>query len=315
MIRNHTLQVRETDTGARLDAFVTRAVPSAVRSRVVEAIRAGKILVNAKTAKKGHMLAAGDEVAVLELLERADWKAAPNPATRIPVLHEDAAFLVIDKPAGMPVHPLHPGETDTVVNGLLAAYPELAGVGPDPLFPAVVHRLDAETSGVMLVARNVQSYDGFRAQFRDRHVHKKYVALVCGEVREPGKLEQYLVHTFNGPHRMRVVEDRERTLGRKTMLAITEYGVCERLPRHTLLEVVIRTGVTHQVRCQLAWGGHPIAGDGLYGSREADAGYSGRLFLHASEISFSHPHSGAACAFVSPLPPDLDQALNGLREG
>ena len=309
MISNRTLRAEAVHAGTRLDAFVLDRIPTSSRSLVLQAIEERCLTVNGRWEKKGYKLNAGDMVLIDQLLESSDWKAVPNPDVRIPVIHEEAAFLVIDKPAGMPVHPLDPSETNTVINGLLAAYPELTGVGPDPLFPSIVHRLDAETSGVMLAARDKKTYDAFRRQFRDKRMNKKYVALACGNLSDGASLENWLAHSSSGPHRMLVVEESAQ----KAMIAITEYTVREILPFHTLLDVIIKTGVTHQIRCQLAHIGHALAGDSLYGSKEADAGYDGRLFLHAAEITFPDPASGADWTFRSELPGDLQDALRRLR--
>jgi 23S rRNA pseudouridine1911/1915/1917 synthase len=309
MISKRTLHVEAVHAGARLDAFIIDCVPTSSRSLVVQAIEKRSLTVNGRWEKKGYKLSAGDAVAIERLLEKIDWKAAPNPEIKIPVIHEESTFLVIDKPAEMPVHPLDPSETNTVINGLLAAYPELSVVGPDPLFPAIVHRLDAETSGVMLVARDKKTYDVFRRQFRDKRVNKKYVALACGILRDGATLENWLVHSSSASHRMLVTDGSEQ----KAMTAITEYAVRESFPSHTLLDVIIRTGVTHQIRCQLAHIGHPLAGDSLYGSKETDAGYEGRLFLHAAEIVFPDPSTGAERVFRAELPGDLQTLMGRLR--
>ena len=306
MISKRTLLAEAVHAGVRLDAFIIDCIPTSSRSLVVQAIEKRWLMVNGRWEKKGYKLSAGDVVTIERLLEQSDWKAVPNPAVKIPVIHEETNFLVINKPAGLPVHPLDPAETDTVVNGLLAQYPELAGVGPDPLFPAIVHRLDTETSGVMLVARNKDTYNLFRRQFRERRMTKTYVALATGAVKEAGRLEHRLTHSSSGPHRMRVADDLEP----KAMLSITEYTIRRSLPKHTLLNIVIKTGVTHQIRCQLAHAGHPLAGDSLYGSKDADAGYEGRLFLHAEDLSFPDSVTGAERTFVADLPRELQQWLD-----
>jgi 23S rRNA pseudouridine1911/1915/1917 synthase len=313
VITHRTIRVGPEHAGERLDAFVANVIPTTSRPLVERAIEKRWLMVDGQWRKKGRKLEEGNVVAIERLMEDADWRAVPNPAVVVPVLHKEAAFLVVDKPAGMPVHPLDPDETDTIVNGLLAACPELAGVGPDPLFPAVAHRLDAETSGVMLVARDAKTYDYLRRQFKERKIAKKYIALVCGQIDGAGRLEHHLAHSFGGAHRMVVADDPGRHAGRKPMLAVTEYSVRERLARHTLLDVVIRTGVTHQIRCQLAHVGHPIAGDALYGSPDADAGYHGRLFLHAAEIAFRDPATGEPRVFQSHQPADLQAAQAALR--
>jgi len=162
----------------------------------------------------------------------------------------------------------------------------------------------------MLAARDKKTYDAFRRQFRDKRVNKKYLALACGILHEGASLQNWLVHSSAGPHRMLVVEGSEQ----KAMMAITEYAVRESFPRHTLLDVIIRTGVTHQIRCQLAHIGHPLAGDSLYGSADADGGYEGRLFLHAAEIVFPDPVTGTERMFQAELPRELHDLTRRLHE-
>jgi 23S rRNA pseudouridine1911/1915/1917 synthase len=140
-------------------------------------------------------------------------------------------------------------------------------------------------------------------------VNKKYVALACGHVRDGASLENWLIHSSSGAHRMLVAEGSEQ----KAMIAVTEYAVRETFPNHTLLDVIIRTGVTHQIRCQLAHIGHPLAGDSLYGSKDSDSGYEGRLFLHAAEIAFPDPVTGAERVFRAELPQELQVLMSGLR--
>ncbi|HOW96557.1 MAG TPA: TatD family hydrolase [Kiritimatiellia bacterium] len=308
MIRDLSIDVSPADAGPRLDRFLADRFPSTSRSLVARAIEQNAILVNDRPAAKGRRLAAGDRVRVVELLEQADWKAAPNPALPLAVIHEDPAFLVLDKPAGLPVHPLEPGDTRTVVSALIARHPELSAIGPDPLFPAIAHRLDTDTSGLLLAARDESAYRSFRRQFQAGDVDKRYIALVGGAIGTGGRLDQLLAHAGGGAHRMVVVPDGAR--GRRPMRAITEYEPREALPGFTRLDVRIRTGVTHQIRCQLASLGHPVAGDALYGS--ASPGIP-RLFLHAAEIAFRHPRAGTECRFHSPLPADLRAALESLR--
>jgi 23S rRNA pseudouridine1911/1915/1917 synthase len=309
MISNRTINVEAKNAGQRLDAYVIDCIPTTSRSLAIQAIEKRWLMVNGRWEKKGYKLNRGDIVSIEQLLEKSDWKACPNPNIRIPLIHEETTFLVINKPMGLPVHPIDPSETDTVINGLLAVYPELAAVGPNPLFPAIVHRLDSETSGVMLVARNQKTYDHFRRQFREKRVNKKYIALVCGMMSKGGHLEHRLIHSASGSHRILIAEESEQ----KAMIAITDYSVRENFSHHTLLDVIIRTGVTHQIRCQLAHIGHPLAGDSLYGSKEADAEYEGRMYLHAAEISFPDPATGSVRVFTADLPDDLQKALMRLQ--
>jgi len=298
MIRQFPIEVPPADAGTRLDLFLVARIPGTSRPLVTRAIKQQVIWVNGRPEARGYRLAAGDKVLVGELMERVDWKARPNPDIPLPVLHEDPSFLVIDKPAGLPVHPLEPGDTRTVVSALLAVHPELAGIGPDPLFPSIAHRLDADTSGVLLAARDEPAYRHFRRQFQEGSMEKRYAALVCGDVTSGGRLDQFLAHAGGSAHRMMVVKEGERC-GRHPLRAVTEYEPRRRFLGFTLLDIRIRTGVTHQIRCQLASIGHPVAGDALYG-RALDG--SSRLFLHAAELVFCHPRTGAVCRFRSPLP-------------
>lgn len=320
MIRELKIEVPDADEGKRLDRFLAARLPGTTRPLVTRAIERKAVRVNDRPAAKGTRLAAGDRILVIELLEQADWKAAPNPDLPLCVIHEDPWFLVLDKPAGLPVHPLEPGDTRTVVSALLARYPELAGLGPDPLFPAIAHRLDADTSGLLLAARDEATYRHFRRQFQVGSVEKKYVALVAGHVESGDRLDQLLAHADGETHRMIVVDPgchaprrgarphaaRHHKGGRHPMRAITEYEPRECLPGFTLLDVRIRTGVTHQIRCQLASIGHPVAGDTLYGAPSPGIP---RLFLHAAEIAFRHPRMGEECRFQAPLPSDLRAVL------
>ncbi len=326
MIRDRKLVALPDDEGKRLDAFLVESLATS-RALVAEAIDRKWLTLNGRPSKKGARLKAGDEVEIRQLRETEDWKAFPNAEIAIPVVHEEKEFLVIDKPAGLPVHPLTPEDTATVVSGLLAKYPELEGIGPDPLFPAVAHRLDTETSGVMLVARTPETYENFRRQFAEGQVEKKYVAVVQGVVTGRGRLENFLAHsggrrgagkvvrrtedgkrkTEDSGHRMKVVD----TPTDEAMRAVTEYEIRKTEDRAwkntTVLHVTIRTGVTHQIRCQLAHIGHAVVGDRLYGSRSQ----TGRLMLHAEEIRFKDPVAGNRRTFRAEPPEDL--TAPGLR--
>lgn len=309
ILRDFTFSAGTADAGLRVEHAVTRHVPSTCRSLVLGALDKGLVTVNGSAARKGRKLEAGDEVRLAELMETADRRALPDASVAISLVYDDSFLLVVDKPAGMPVHPIEPGETGTLVNGLLARYPELGSVGGDPLFPAAVHRIDADTSGLVLVAKTNEAHRTLRAMFAGRLVRKDYSALVVGDVPGPMTLEDGLVHSPKPSHRMRVVRGGAGVRG--AMRAVTDCLPVERLPGFTLLDITIRTGVTHQIRCQLAHAGRPVAGDRIYG--RAAPGYDGRLFLHARRLQFHHPCNGRAVCFEAALPPDLDAALSSLR--
>jgi 23S rRNA pseudouridine1911/1915/1917 synthase len=226
----------------------------------------------------------------------------------VPVLYEDEAVLALDKPAGMPSHALRADETETVANFLLARYPDVAAVGKRPLEPGIVHRLDTETSGVLLVARTPAAYDALRQQFTERRVLKEYRAVVHGDIAQQGEIGTAIAHT-RGHTRMRVC----RTAKEPGRPALTRYRPLERYGSYTLLAVEIPTGVMHQIRVHLASIGHPVAGDRLYGGTVA-ADTPARHLLHAYRLGFTHPESGRHIEISSPVPADLRALLKRLGD-
>jgi len=302
-----TFIVAPDETGIRLDAAVFARRPASTRALIRRAIAAGRVTVNGRAADKGDRLRPGDEVAARDLPEAGEARVRPNPDIRLDVIHEDAALLAVNKPAGMACQPLDPDETGTVANGLVARYPELADVGDAPLAAGVLHRLDGGTSGVVLAARTREIFEAMRARFRDREILKQYVALVEGRVESPGRLEHDLAHqpSFRG----RMIEAAAVARPDRVMRAVTEYRPVRTIGAQTLLEVTIRTGVTHQIRCQLALIGHPVVGDTRYGARAVPD--FPRHFLHAETIRLTHPLTGRALAIAAPLPPELTALLEG----
>ncbi|MBM4148266.1 MAG: RluA family pseudouridine synthase [Lentisphaerae bacterium] len=309
MIRDTEFSVGEDEAGLRIERLLVQRCPGTTRSLVLDAIERGGVTVNGLRAAKGMKPGSGARVAVRGLLDAADRRAEPDPSVRLEVIFEDTLVIVLNKQAGIPVHPLRPGETGTLAGGLVALYPDLARIGPDPMFPALAHRLDAGTSGAMIAAKTSEAYESLRAQFAGRLVSKEYAAIVAGEVSAAARLSDLLVHARRPAHRMRVVKPDEKARP-EAMRAVTEYEPVERFEGLTLLRVTIHTGVTHQIRCQLANAGLPIAGDGLYGGPAA-----ARMFLHAAAISFLHPASGDRLEFRAPFPADFAAALDDLREG
>ena len=195
----------------------------------------------------------------------------------------------------MPVHPQRFGETGTLLNALLARYPALAAIGPDPLFPAFLHRIDTATSGLVLAAKTPEAYEAVRRQFRARTVEKTYLAWVEGDARDGGS-DAALTHRTRRPCRMRPVGQGEVLPKNEFFSAESRWRVLERRGGRTLLEVTIFSGVTHQIRCHLASAGHPVAGDARYGSSTPLP----RHLLHAWRIRFRHPASGRAVVWTAP---------------
>jgi 23S rRNA pseudouridine1911/1915/1917 synthase len=297
-----TLTASAGDAGRRLDLFIAERAPAISRTRVQELIRQGSVRVNGRAAKAAHRVSAG-EVIEFEALPRPPLVAA---AENLPVdllLVEDD-FVVVNKPAGMVVHASAGHESGTLVNALLYRLEKLSGAG-GKLRPGIVHRLDKDTSGAMVVARNDQAHENLGEQFRLRTVRKIYLALVHGKLpRDSGSIT---LPISRDPQRRTRMTARQKT-GRH---ARTDWRVIARLDRCTLAEVALHTGRTHQIRAHFAASGHPVVGDTLYGApRSLRAGKRDlpllkRNFLHSARIGFSHPSTSAWIDVRAPLPQDL----------
>ncbi|MGQ9663110.1 MAG: RluA family pseudouridine synthase [Kiritimatiellia bacterium] len=306
MLRNISFEIAPSETDLRLDRVIRNRFPTVSRKAVLEAIGCGAILLNGKAARKGSKVKSGDRLVVTELAEQSDLWVIPNPNLPLEVVYEDEALLALNKAPGIPVHPLTFRETATLANALVARYPELARVGDQPLIPALVHRIDTETSGLVLAAKTSDTYRKLRQQFRNRTVCKLYLAVVFGIVREPGRIESYLRHRRGRVHRMEVVDAAAACATEGLLRAVTQYEPIAACERMTLLKVTIQTGVTHQIRCQLASIGHPVLGDALYGDRCA-GGATDRLFLHASGITIRHPVTEKPLRLEVPAPSEFNR--------
>ncbi len=287
-------------SGERLDRQLLRLYPWLDRTLVEDLIAGGHVARNGRPAKKGAKLAAGDVLVCRDVPEPADLRLQPNPDLPLRVVYEDEFVLALDKPAGQPTHPLRFAETDTLANALVARHPALAGIGDDRLFPALLHRLDTQTSGLVLAAKTAAAYAELRAQFRRFTVQKHYAALVHGCVDQPGALAAPLTHQTRSPCKMAVVRNPDKVAPRDCFAAKTAWLPLETGPEFSLLDVTIYTGVTHQIRCHLAAAGHPIVGDALYGSPLA----APRHWLHAARLIATHPATAKPLTLSCPLPPD-----------
>ncbi len=288
----------------RLDRAVAM-VAGCSRREAAELIAAGAVRLDGRPARLARAgLAAGQRLEV-------DRSALARPAlvaeggVPVTVVYEDPAVVVVDKPAGLVVHPGAGHPSGTLAAGLLARYPELARVG-DPARPGLVHRLDRGTSGLLVVARSPEAYRALTHQLARRAVERRYLVLVEGQVAdEAGVVEAPIGRSARDPRAMAVT-----ARGRP---ARTAYRVQDRLPRSTLLEAVLETGRTHQVRVHLAALGHPVVGDARYGATTRLGLEAGRTFLHAHRLGLEHPSDGRALSFSSPLPEDLERALAQAR--
>jgi 23S rRNA pseudouridine1911/1915/1917 synthase len=309
------ISIGPDDAAKRLDQFLATRLESVSRARVQEMIAEGLVLVNDAAAKASLKLRGGERIMVLGEAQRAPIKAI---AENIPldIVYEDDDLAVINKPAGMMVH-AGAGATEdarnrgTLVNALLHHLESLSGVGGE-LRPGIVHRLDKETSGLIVVAKRDEAHRKLSAQFAAREVKKKYVALVHGWVKkDSGTLAQSISR-----HPVRRMRMTARLEGGRT--AVTHYRVVRRLDtkfgKFSLLDVKIDTGRTHQIRVHVATMGHPVVGDTTYGAPRQARGKNaviglGRNFLHAAELEFRHPRSGELVALKSELPEELREFL------
>jgi len=313
------ISIAPEDAGKRLDQFLAAHLGSVSRARVQEMIAEGKVVVNDAPAKASLKLRGGERISVLGEAQRAPLKAI---AEEIPldIVYEDADLAVINKPAGMMVHAGAGASDDarnrgTLVNALLHHLGSLSGVG-GALRPGIVHRLDKETSGLILVAKNDDAHRKLSAQFAAREVKKKYVALVHGWVKkDSGTLTQSI--SRDPVRRMKMTA---RIEGGRA--AVTHYRVVRRLDtkfgKFTLLDVKIDTGRTHQIRVHVAAMGHPVVGDTMYGAPKQARGNAvigpPRNFLHAAELEFRHPQTGVVIALKSELPDELRDFLRKVEE-
>ena len=306
MIKDRTIEIQEG--GVRLDAALLRVIPSTTRAFVKEAIAAGNVLVNGRPAAKGLKLRGSETVVVKELLEAADNLVAPV-AGPVACVFENDAVLAFDKPAGMPVQPLSCRETGTLMNAVVHRHPECRTLGDQPLMAGALHRIDADTSGLVLVARTATAFENLRAQFAAQTVKKTYLALVEGAVAVGGTLENDLVHDPTLPF-CRMIDVRHNRLTSslvarlKPLHAVTQFKPIAHTTveneERTLLEVTIYTGVTHQIRAQLALAGYHIVNDRLYGAFAVE-NQTGHC-LHALAAAFAHPVSGDPVEIRTPWP-------------
>lgn len=306
----------------RIDHFLTRQLRYATRNRIQKAIAEGRVTVNGRPVKNAYALKYGDQVEII--LKRPAATDMVAQAMPLDILYEDEAILVLNKPPGIAVHPTYQHWDGTLANALLWHYRQQVGDMSAPFKPGLIHRLDKNTSGVLVVGKTLQAKQHLSRQFEHRQIHKIYVALVWGVPRhQRGILETNL--GISRRHRMLVeVYPLHSNQGKP---AKTGWEVLEKVGGFSLLRVVLFTGRTHQIRCHLRHLGHPIVGDALYGGISGE-GYHypnqaqwlpqlleriPRQALHAEHLEFIHPVTGQPCVFRAPLPADMQAALNWLR--
>jgi 23S rRNA pseudouridine1911/1915/1917 synthase len=293
------LVVDGASDGERVDVYVGRALGLS-RARLKSLFEVGGVRVQGRRAKKGQTVRAGEHVQV-EIAD-ADPRPVAEPDLPLHVLHQDSALIFVDKPAGWASHPLIPGERGTLVNALVARFPECGDASEDPREGGLCHRLDVQTSGVLLAARDRGVWTRMRRAFSGREIDKRYWALLSGPIAEEGEIDLPLRHVPRHPDRVEAAPD-----GRGARAALTTFRVLGRSHQYSLVEARIATGVLHQVRAHFASIGAPLVGDAQYGGPE----FPGlrRFFLHSRSLGLEHPVSGGRIHVAAPLPAELSGAL------
>jgi 23S rRNA pseudouridine1911/1915/1917 synthase len=292
----------------RLDHYLVRLGWAGSRRRAYDLIGRGRVKLNGIACmQKARLVGEDDRVEVAEPL--AAERIVPNPQLTPRLLFQNPSVLVVDKPAPIPCHPLRAEEEDTVMNGVVAAFPETAELGDNPFEGGLVHRLDNGTSGALIVARDAATLRKLRAALRAGMIRRRYLALVCGVVNGRLELGSPLAHHRRNPAKMVAVRGPSLKVRGKPRRALTIIEPLKRLGGFTLVAAVPLTGSRHQIRVHLAEVGYPLAGDTLYGGASVSYLCAGRFWLHLSEVRFDSPVSGPVTV-TSPLPADLDASLD-----
>ncbi|GCE21775.1 putative RNA pseudouridine synthase YlyB [Dictyobacter kobayashii] len=297
--------ITEEQVGTRLDRFLAAQIDKLSRASIQQLVIDGAILINDKPAtKSGYALRLNDHVRALTFVPSSAVKNVTPQQIPLDIVYEDKDFIVLNKEAGMVVHPAPGHYDDTLVNALLARYPELSNQQAD-LRPGIVHRLDRDTSGLLIVARNLQTQGLLIEQMKEHQIEKRYLALVEGVISlDRGSIDAPIGRDPRNRQQMTItsVDSKE---------AVTHFKVQERYQQHTLVLLQLETGRTHQIRVHLKAIGHPVVGDPTYGTGRLRYGITlNRQFLHAYQLRFKHPVTEEIIELEAPLPPDLQSILD-----
>jgi 23S rRNA pseudouridine1911/1915/1917 synthase len=290
----------------RLDHYLVRTGFAPSRRVAQELVERGLVRINGRRSKKSEVVGVEDRVEVAATNRRAVIE--PNANLPLEVLHQDAAVIVVNKPGGVPCHPIHAEERDTVMNAVVARFPDVATVGEKPLEGGLLHRLDNGTSGALLIARNRGTFDKLRDAIRAGRIARRYEALVAGAVDEKIEIDQPIAHHAKNARKMIVGDPSSANPKRAGRAATTMVEPIRRIGEFTLLSIAPRTGSRHQIRVHLASVGHPIVGDTLYGGPANDALARGRFWLHLCDVAFDSPAVGHV-KVSAPLPSDLKELI------
>ncbi len=314
-LQSYTLQVADVDAGSRLDKYLAAHLPDLSRSQLQRLIKEGQVQTSQGESTVSSRVQSGETITIYVPPPRAARPVAE--AIALDILHEDDALLVINKPSGMVVHPAPGHHSGTLVNALLYHCRTLSGVGGEAR-PGIVHRLDKDTSGVLLVAKHDLSHRHLSAQLQARQLRREYVALIRGHMPSPqGSIDAPIGRHPRQRKKMAVVPQDGRT-------ACTHYKVLDTWRSVSLLRLRLETGRTHQIRVHLAHVGHPVIGDAVYGSLhwqlsghpalERTLRAFSRQALHAEQVCFQHPQNDAWLTFTAPLPDDITGLIASLRQ-
>ncbi|HEY3426235.1 MAG TPA: RluA family pseudouridine synthase [Negativicutes bacterium] len=300
----NVIETSEINIGERLDVFLTQHFKTASRSHLQKLISAGQVKINNRQVKANYKIQTGDLIEVI--VSEAKPIAAVPESIPLTILFEDDDLIVIDKPRGMVVHPAAGNYHGTLVNALLAHCDDLSGINGE-IRPGIVHRLDKDTSGVMVAAKSDRAHISLAKQIKDRTASRRYLAIVHGNIKE----EQGIINAPIGRHPV----DRKKmaVTFSNSKEAITHFRIIERFGEHTLVECKLKTGRTHQIRVHMAYIGHPVVGDPKYGPERTPFLITGQA-LHSTELIFVHPVSGLKMVFTAPLPGDMQEILTDLKK-
>lgn len=298
-------QITTAESGTRLDTYLTATLDGISRSYIQKLISEQRILINSRPVKANYKIKTADQVFV-EIPDAAPIDILPEPMD-LDIVYEDGDLLIVNKPMGMVVHPAHGHYHGTLVNGLLAHCTDLSGIN-GKMRPGIVHRIDKDTSGLLMIAKNDMAHQHLAAQLKEHSTKRAYYALVQGVLSEPAGL-------IDAPIGRHETERKKMAVNLKNgKEARTHYYVKERFARNTFIECRLETGRTHQIRVHMAYLGHPLVGDPLYGTRKSNLDFPGQA-LHAYALGFIHPRTEEPLYFEAPLPQHFQTVLKELAQG
>lgn len=298
-------QITTAESGTRLDTYLAAILDGISRSYIQKLISEQYILINSRPVKANYKIKTADQVFV-EIPDAAPIDILPEPMD-LDIVYEDGDLLIVNKPMGMVVHPAHGHYHGTLVNGLLAHCTDLSGIN-GKMRPGIVHRIDKDTSGLLMIAKNDMAHQHLAAQLKEHSTKRAYYALVQGVLSEPAGL-------IDAPIGRHETERKKMAVNLKNgKEARTHYYVKERFARNTFIECRLETGRTHQIRVHMAYLGHPLVGDPLYGTRKNNLDFPGQA-LHAYALGFIHPRTEEPLYFEAPLPQHFQTVLKELAQG